>query len=132
MIEVRSGASSGNVLASAALFSGLSPEQLANLTDICQERRYGPGELILREGSTDPSVYIIAEGRAELVKQSTLGDEQLRIGELRRGDVVGELQIVDPKPSSASVRCTRSTTTRGSRTRRCSSRARSRSGRSRT
>jgi CRP-like cAMP-binding protein/membrane protease YdiL (CAAX protease family) len=104
MIQVGPGASSGDVLASAALFSGLSPEQLAGLARICQERRYGPGELILREGSTDPSVYIIADGRAELVKQSTLGDDPLRIGELRRGDVVGELQIVDPNPSSASVR----------------------------
>ena len=104
MIQAGRGASAGDVLASAGLFSGLSPGQLADLMGVCQERQYGPGEFILREGSTDPAVYIIADGRAELVKRSTLGEEQLRVGEIRRGDVVGELQIVDPKPSSASVR----------------------------
>lgn len=82
---------------------GLSREQLAKLEAVCRERQYAPGAFIVREGDTDPFVHIVVDGRAELVKASTLGAEALRIRELREGDVVGELKIVDREPSSASV-----------------------------
>jgi CRP-like cAMP-binding protein/membrane protease YdiL (CAAX protease family) len=90
-------------LTSTSLFSGLSPQQLAKLDGVCHDRYYAPGAFILREGDTDPFVYVIMEGHAELAKSSNLGEELLRMGTFRKGDVLGELKIVDAQPSSASV-----------------------------
>jgi CRP-like cAMP-binding protein len=92
------------VLASIRLLQGLAPAQLERLGTVCREQRFEPGQFILREGHPDPVVHVLVEGRAELVKSTSFdGESPLRMGEFQPGDVVGELKIVDPQPSSASV-----------------------------
>jgi CRP-like cAMP-binding protein len=91
------------LLESSRLLRGLSPAQLARIAAIWEERAYEPGEYLLREGERDGFVYILVEGRAVLVKESSLGTAPSRIGELQVGDTFGELKIVDPRPSTASV-----------------------------
>jgi CRP/FNR family transcriptional regulator, cyclic AMP receptor protein len=91
------------LLASTELLKGLTAAQIGELGSVCDERRFSPGELILREGEPDPFVYVLADGRAQLTKTTSAGGDQIRMGELRPGDVLGELKIVDPQPSSASV-----------------------------
>jgi CRP/FNR family cyclic AMP-dependent transcriptional regulator len=92
-----------DLLASTDLLKGLTTAQVGELGLVCSERRFAPGELILREGEPDPFVYVLVGGRAQLSKSTSLGSDQMRMGELRSGDVLGELKIVDPQPSSASV-----------------------------
>jgi CRP-like cAMP-binding protein/membrane protease YdiL (CAAX protease family) len=92
-----------DLLASTELLKGLTTAQVGELGSVCSERRFAPGELILREGEPDPFVYVLANGRAQLSKNTSLGSDQIQMGELRPGDVLGELKIVDPQPSSASV-----------------------------
>jgi CRP-like cAMP-binding protein/membrane protease YdiL (CAAX protease family) len=87
----------------SALFQGVTAPQMVELRSICVERRFAIGELILREGAHDPYVYVVIDGVAQVTKTTTVGDVQMRIAEVRSGDVLGELQIVDPQPSSASV-----------------------------
>jgi membrane protease YdiL (CAAX protease family) len=48
-------------------------------------------------------VYVLVEGRADLVKRASLGSAPSPIGELGVGDTFGEVKIVDRQPSSASV-----------------------------
>lgn len=88
---------------SSTLLRGLTPAQVDRLAGLWQERRYEPGEHLLREGEPDAFVYVLLEGRAALVKATSLGTEPSRIGELRIGDTFGEVKIVDRQPSSASV-----------------------------
>jgi CRP-like cAMP-binding protein/membrane protease YdiL (CAAX protease family) len=89
--------------ARSGLFHGVTDEQLAELRSFCHERQFGPNELIVREGSLDPHVYMLIDGVAHVTKTSSTGDVQMRIAVLGSGDVLGELQIVDPHPASASV-----------------------------
>lgn len=91
------------ILLSSQLFRGLTPLQIDRLAAIWEERAYAPGECLLREGQPDHFVYVLLEGRVELVKTTPLGTRLSRIGELRVGDTFGEVKIVDPQPSSASV-----------------------------
>ena len=92
-----------NLLASTELMKGLTVAQVAALGSVCREQRFAPGELILREGEPDHFVYVLLDGLAQLTKNTSVGSDQVRMGELRSGDVLGELKIVDPQPSSASV-----------------------------
>ena len=89
--------------ARSALFDGLTADQLTELRSFCRERQFAPGELIVREGSLDPHVYMLIDGVAHVTKTTSIGDAQMRIAELSSGDVLGELKIVDPQPASASV-----------------------------
>jgi CRP-like cAMP-binding protein/membrane protease YdiL (CAAX protease family) len=94
---------SRNLRAQSALFDGVTAAQMVELRSICSERRFVPGELILHEGAQDPFVYVLIDGVAQVTKNTSIGDAPMRIAELRSGDVLGELKIVDPQPSSASV-----------------------------
>jgi CRP-like cAMP-binding protein/membrane protease YdiL (CAAX protease family) len=87
----------------SALFEGVTAAQMVELRSICSEREFAPGERILREGAQDPFVYVLMDGVAAVTKTTTIGDAQMRVAELHAGDVLGELKIVDPQPSSASV-----------------------------
>jgi CRP-like cAMP-binding protein len=91
------------ILLSSALLRGLTPAQVDGLAALWEERIYAPGDYLLREGEADAFVYVLLEGRAELIKNTSLGARPSRIGELRVGDTFGEVKIVDRQPSSASV-----------------------------
>jgi CRP/FNR family transcriptional regulator, cyclic AMP receptor protein len=93
----------GDLLLSTALMRGLTAAQVAEFTSVCRQRRFAPGELILREGDQDPFAYILVDGLARLTKHTSLVDDPITMGVLRAGDILGELKIVDPQPSSASV-----------------------------
>ncbi|MBW1765430.1 MAG: Crp/Fnr family transcriptional regulator [Deltaproteobacteria bacterium] len=61
-------------------------------------RKYEPGELILGEGLYDCWIYFLVSGKVRVDKQG----EALTILK-RRGDVFGEMSIIDGSPRSASV-----------------------------
>jgi CRP-like cAMP-binding protein len=92
-----------DVLESSALLKGLTAAQMIELESVCCERQYAPGEFILREADPDPIVYILVDGLAQLTKNTSFSRDKVRIIDFRAGDVLGELKIVDPQPSSASV-----------------------------
>ena len=91
------------ILTASTLLRGLTPSQVERLVALAEERRYEPGEHLLREGEPDAFVYVLLAGRAALVKATSSGAELSQIGELQIGDTFGEVKIVDRQPSSASV-----------------------------
>jgi CRP-like cAMP-binding protein/membrane protease YdiL (CAAX protease family) len=87
----------------SALFEGVTPTQIAELKSRFVELKFSPGQFILREAATDSFIYVLTDGIAHVTKTTLSGDAEMRIGELGPGDVLGELKIVDPEASSASV-----------------------------
>jgi CRP/FNR family cyclic AMP-dependent transcriptional regulator len=64
-------------------------------------RRFRAGEMVIRAGESDRTLYIVAEGRLEVL----LGDAGVRrIAIIETGSVVGEQVFLDGQPRSASVR----------------------------
>ncbi len=84
-------------------FSELSPEELLGVTSIAERRRYEPGELVFAEGDEGDGLLVVASG--ELVVER--GGRAL--AHLGRGEIVGELSVLDGEPRSATVRATRAT-----------------------
>lgn len=66
------------------------------------EQNYEPGQVILKEGESNPCLYAIAEGRAQVVK--SVGDAEVELATLEVGDIFGEMGLVDGQPASATVR----------------------------
>jgi CRP-like cAMP-binding protein len=94
---------SRDLLAGSPLFEGVTAAQMVELSSICRERRFAVGELILSEGAQEPFVYVLIEGIAQVIKNTSVGSYPVPIARLGAGDVLGELKIVEPRPSSASV-----------------------------
>ncbi len=91
------------------LLGANDPSLIQEIVDNVEWRRLEAGELLFEEGDASDSAYFIVGGRLMVSTRSSTG-EDVRIGELGRGDVVGELGLLDDAPRSATVRAVRDTT----------------------
>jgi len=80
------------------LFSTLSRRQLVHVSAVTAREELPAGTILTREGASGGIAYVIATGRAEVVRSGR------RIALLGPGDVVGELSLIDGRPRSATVR----------------------------
>jgi CRP/FNR family transcriptional regulator, cyclic AMP receptor protein len=98
-------------MSEAAILEGLSKSKLAvELND--EERRVlaaamtlrdlQHGEVLIREGSADDHLYVVASGVLGVVKGAGL-EEEVTINAIRPGDVVGELSFLDGATRYASL-----------------------------
>jgi CRP-like cAMP-binding protein len=82
------------------LFPTVTEEEAKNV--FTERRTIDPNELIFAEGDRGDGVYFILEGKAKAVTSSTTRSE-IVLGELNRGEIFGEMALIDDKPRSASV-----------------------------
>lgn len=73
-------------------------KDLQGALQLSKMRKYEPGELILEEGSHDNWIYFLVSGKVRIVKYG----KQLTVLS-RRGDVFGEMGVIDGSARSASV-----------------------------
>lgn len=86
-----------DVLRTVSLFEGLDEDELGRLADRFQERTVPEGDVVVEEGSTGTSFFVIAEGAATI---SVGGDMKATVGP---GDSFGEMAVIDEDVRSASV-----------------------------
>jgi CRP/FNR family transcriptional regulator, cyclic AMP receptor protein len=96
-----------NVLKNAELFDGLSPTELQSIAGISQEKRFRAGETITRQGDEDDHLFVVSEGFVEVSLSGPLPESDSRaVVHLGRGQIFGEMALVDQGPRSATVRST--------------------------
>lgn len=86
-----------DVLRRVSLFEGLDDDELNRLADRFQERTVPEGEVVVEEGSTGTSFFVIAEGN---VNVSVGGEQKTTLGP---GDSFGEMAVIDEDVRSASI-----------------------------
>ena len=64
-------------------------------------RDYSDQEVICRQGEQGDRMYVIQSGKARVVRQE--GDSQVILGDLKAGDLFGEMAIFEKEPRSATV-----------------------------
>jgi CRP/FNR family cyclic AMP-dependent transcriptional regulator len=65
-------------------------------------RVYRDGEVIVREGEIGNCMYVIQQGKVEVVQDA--GGNDVRLAVLAAGDFFGEMAIFERRPRSATVR----------------------------
>lgn len=94
-----------NLLKRVQLFASLEPDELNQLAAICQEKHVVAGENIISQNTTGNEMYIVSEGSVEVYIQGLNDARSLVV--LGKGQVIGEMALIDQGYRSASVRTTR-------------------------
>jgi len=82
---------------------GLSASELRLLATYSQEERFEPEALIFGEGESGEKLYIVVDGQVRISRRLPgMGEEALTI--LSRGEVFGEMALIDEQPRSADAR----------------------------
>jgi len=85
-------------LAQVPMFGGCTPEQLDEVAALATAVDVASGHDVVREGETDPGLFVIASGSAIVFR----GGQQ--VASLGAGDYFGELSLFDAAPRNATVR----------------------------
>lgn len=99
-------------LQSHALFGGLTDEELQCIIPLLEVRKFPRGCDIVTETETGRELYLLLEGRVEVIKICPNHPEKapLRLAELESGDSFGEMHLIDIQSRSATVRTLEETT----------------------
>lgn len=89
-------------LASIPMFRHLGNWQRARLAQHFCRRAYPAGAVIVRQGDTSMSFYIVLSGRVRVVRHSA-GDDGIDINEEGPGSFFGEMGVIDDLPRAATV-----------------------------
>ena len=91
------------LFAEVPIFRILSDEERLDLAKTSRMISLGPYERIIIQGQQGSSLFLVAEGRLEvLVRQADETDHVVNV--LKRGDAVGETSLLTGQPRSATVR----------------------------
>jgi CRP-like cAMP-binding protein len=98
------------ILRMAELFDNLTPTQIELIESICELVALTKGALLFEENDSTDELYIIARGGIEIlinpgmVSANVNKLESVIIAELRQGQVLGEVALVDQGLRSASAK----------------------------
>lgn len=87
-------------------FKDLTENELQEMADTSQIRSYPPGHILCHEDAYEDIFYIIAEGNAVVSKKISPEDGERTLRIAGRGDLIGEMALIQSVPRSATVRTT--------------------------
>lgn len=90
------------LLSRLPIFSGLSSSDLKAIADVTSGRRFGPGEVIFREGDPGDTLFVIASGMVKISRLTVDGREKT-LSYLGPGEFFGEMALLDQEARSATV-----------------------------
>ena len=90
------------ILQGVMLFTGLTDEEIDQVAAICNQRTMKKGEVLAEQGSPGDEFYIVTSGFMEVSIRGK--DEARAIVNLGRGQIIGEMSLVDHGPRSATIR----------------------------
>jgi CRP/FNR family transcriptional regulator, cyclic AMP receptor protein len=84
------------------VFSTLSPEELERVAQVVVPRRFGPGEIVFKEGDEGSTCYVVRSGRTRALRMHSDG-RSITLAHFGPGDIFGEMAMLDGERRSATV-----------------------------
>jgi signal transduction histidine kinase len=88
-------------LRKSPLFEGLSDQELQQLLDNATPVYLRAGDMLIKQGETGDSAYVVLKGGFEIQKQS--GPSLIKIDVRNPGEIIGEMALLSNSPRSATV-----------------------------
>ncbi|HUT51940.1 MAG TPA: cyclic nucleotide-binding domain-containing protein [bacterium] len=83
------------------LFQGLNFDETLALAGLFKKEKHKEGQVIIEEGALGQALYIIESGEVRVIKTEDGRDEE--IARLTRGELFGEMSLIENELTSASV-----------------------------
>ena len=93
------------ILGRLDVFKGLTSNELKEIAQLCEDRKYTKDEAIFVQSSPGKEVYIVKKGKVHIDIGLVWQTDHRTIHQFTDGDVFGELAILDQKPRSATAIC---------------------------
>jgi CRP/FNR family cyclic AMP-dependent transcriptional regulator len=90
------------MLSETLLFSELSTDDIALLTEYGSSRRYPKNSILIHKGDESTGVYLINSGRVKVYIGDDMGGEII-FRYQQTGEFFGEMALIDTRPRTASV-----------------------------
>jgi CRP/FNR family cyclic AMP-dependent transcriptional regulator len=94
-----------SLLKKADMLNGLSGSQLERVAELCREQICNVDDIIFKENDASSELYLIQEGLVEITLSVPEPGMEKSIVTLGKGQIFGEMAVVDEGPRSASARC---------------------------
>lgn len=92
-----------SLLRTNKLFLTVPTHQLQEISYMFRYIEVLPGDFIFREGDTDNSLFLIADGMVQISKKTSYGDE-MELAIFEKNDFFGEMELLDNLPRSATTK----------------------------
>ena len=92
------------ILKKVPLFSKIEPAKLKLLAFTSEHLEFQPGQPLCRQGEAGDAAFIVLDGAADVVVAS--GQGQVKVAEIGKHDIVGEIAILCNVPRTATVQAT--------------------------
>jgi len=79
----------------------LDDDEMERIAALCKEETFAEGDIIIEEDKPGEALYIIESGRARVVKLE--GGYERKLADVRAGETVGEMSLIDGMTTSARV-----------------------------
>ena len=88
-----------------SLFDGIADDELEELLQRLEVRRFPAGATVVAEGDAPREIYVIRSGAADVLVVDEVGVEH-RVAVLGAGATIGEMSLLTREPATATVRAT--------------------------
>ena len=85
------------------LFSRLTARQRARLARFATTRTFPEGSVIVRQGDTSMSLYVILAGSVRVAREDDGGGGSIDVEQLAAGGAFGEMGLIEDLPRAATV-----------------------------
>lgn len=92
-----------NTLRVSPILRLLTPEQKQSIAEMFKTRSFKPGTVLLHQGQKSDALFLLLRGRCTVLHHAPDG-KATTVGELREGDLFGEISLMLNIPVTATVR----------------------------
>jgi CRP-like cAMP-binding protein len=85
-------------------FGPLPDRQLEKVTERIKDVEFAPGQPIIQAGDHGRALYILTQGKVEVVKPGQGREPEMLLGILSAGECFGEMSLLTGDPASATIR----------------------------
>jgi|EP00505_MAST-04D_sp_SCG-Rhode-Island_P001977 cAMP-dependent protein kinase regulator len=96
-------------LAEVPILGSLEENERMEVAEALEQQEYKDGDVIIKEGDSGNTFYIVERGSVKCVQQPTAGSEPVELCVLKTGDYFGEIALLTNRPRAASVIATTDT-----------------------
>ncbi|MBW2203300.1 MAG: cyclic nucleotide-binding domain-containing protein, partial [Deltaproteobacteria bacterium] len=87
------------------IFEGLSVSELAAIASVTEEVDYPGGEIVIREGESGETMFLIIKGEVSVIKGAgEEGEREIELARIGTGDYFGEMALFEDAVRSATIR----------------------------